>query len=59
MNTIKPNQTKPKQSKAESKGEQSKDSHIHIHIHLIIDSNQIKDMLLDSDNNLLYDSDFI
>ena len=59
----KPKQNITKQSREQSR-EQSKDSHTHIHIHLIIDSNQIKsnhnkDMLLDSDDNLLYDSDSI
>ena len=68
MNTIKPTQNKTKQnreqSREQSKAKQSRDSHTHIHIHLIIESNQIKsnqinDMLLDSDDNLLYDSDSI
>ena len=50
--------------RAKQSREQSKDSHTHIHIHLIIESNQIKsnqikDKLLDSDDNLLYDSDSI
>ena len=61
MNQIEPKQSR-EQSKAKQRAKQSRDSHTHIH--LIIDSdkiksNQIKDMLLDSDDNLLYDSDLI
>ena len=63
INTIKPKQSKAKQ-RAKQKAKQSK-AKTAILIFIIIfsltqiKSYHIKDMLLDSDNNLLYDSDSI
>ena len=71
INTIKPKQNKAKQSKAESKAESKAKqrqpySYSYSSYHWLksnqvksnqIISNQIEDMLLDSDDNLLYDSD--